>query len=240
MLNYPYVSLVIPCYNEGPRLGLLWQGLCAFSEQWPGDFEVVLVDDGSTDGGLVSLGSMEGYAGLADRIRVIQQVNTGKGGALRTGVMAAKGDFVLTLDADMAAAPTELLHWLDLRKAFYTKEILIGSREMPNSDVLDSRQRQVVGRIFNRLIRLMTGMPYKDTQCGFKLYSREVARVLFEPLKTMGWAHDVEILLRANKMGYAVIQMPLRWRAVEGSKIRVLRDGVVMFNELIRIVLLRI
>jgi hypothetical protein len=86
----------------------------------------------------------------------------------------------------------------------------------------------------------MTGMPYKDTQCGFKLYSREVARVLFEPLKTMGWAHDVEILLRANKMGYAVIQMPLRWRAVEGSKIRVLRDGVVMFNELIRIVLMRI
>jgi dolichyl-phosphate beta-glucosyltransferase len=240
MMNVPYVTLVIPCYNEGPRLPRLWQGLVDFALLWPGRFDVVLVDDGSTDAGLTALSSMAGYSDLADRIACIRQDNTGKGGALKTGVLAAKGDYILTLDADMAAAPTELLRWWEQRAGFFPKEIFIGSRELPQSEVHDSFQRQQVGRMFNRFIRWMTGLPYRDTQCGFKLYPREVACDLFTALQTLGWAHDVEILLRANRAGYAIVQMPLRWRAVEGSKINVWRDSWVMLLELLRIVAMRI
>jgi glycosyltransferase involved in cell wall biosynthesis len=240
MMNVPYVTLVIPCYNEGPRLPRLWQGLVDFALLWPGRFDVVLVDDGSTDGGLTALSSLAGYADLADRIVCIRQENTGKGGALKAGVLAAKGDYILTLDADMAAAPTELLRWWELRDGFFSKEIFIGSRELPQSEVRDSFQRQQVGRMFNRLIRLMTGLPYRDTQCGFKLYPKGVAVELFSALRTMGWAHDVELLLRANRAGCAIVQMPLRWQAVEGSKISVWRDSWVMLLELIRIVTMRI
>lgn len=240
MMNYPYVSLIIPCYNEGARLGRLWQGISLFAAQWPGQFEVILVDDGSTEGDLNDLQGMMGYMELADKIRIIRQENTGKGGALKRGVLVAQGDYILTLDADMAAEPTELMAWWVQRAGFFEREIFIGSREMPQSIVHDSYTRRVVGRIFNGLIRLMTGLPYRDTQCGFKLYPKGVAVELFSALRTMGWAHDVELLLRANRAGYAIVQMPLRWTAVEGSKISVWRDSVVMFTELIRIVLMRI
>ena len=239
-MNYPYVSLVIPCYNEGARLGRLWQGLTAFAAQWPGRFDVVLVDDGSTEGDLREIEGMPGYMAMADKIQLIRQKNTGKGGALKCGVMVAQGDYILTLDADMAAEPIELVRWWERRSGFFEREIFIGSRELPQSEVQDSYVRRVVGRIFNGLIRLMTGLPYKDTQCGFKLYPRGLAVTLFSALRTMGWAHDVELLLRANRAGYAIVQMPLRWTAVEGSKISVMRDSVVMFKEVIRIVLMRI
>lgn len=239
-MNYPYVSLVIPCYNEGARLGRLWQGLTAFAAQWPGRFEVVIVDDGSTEGDLKDIEHMPGYAAMADKIQLIRQANTGKGGALKTGVMAAQGDYILTLDADMATEPIELVRWWEQRAGFFEREIFIGSREMPQSDVTDSYMRRVVGRIFNGLIRIMTGLPYRDTQCGFKLYPRTIALDLFSALRTMGWAHDVELLLRANRMGVAVVQMPIVWNAIPGSKISVMRDSVLMFKELLRIVLMRI
>ena len=240
MMNYPYVSLVIPCYNEGARLARLWQGLTMFAAQWPGRFEIVLVDDGSTEGDLKDIEGMPGYAAMADKIQLIRQENTGKGGALKTGVMAAQGDYILTLDADMAAEPIELVRWWERRAGFFEREIFIGSREMPQSVVQDSYMRRVVGRIFNGLIRMMTGLPYRDTQCGFKLYPKGLAIELFSALRTMGWAHDVELLLRANRAGYAIVQMPLRWTAVEGSKISVWRDSWVMLGELIRIVLMGI
>lgn len=240
MMNYPYVSLVIPCYNEGARLLALWRGITDFAAQWPGRFDVVLVDDGSTEDDLKGLATMVGYTAIADRIDIIRQANTGKGGALKTGVLNAKGDYILTLDADMAAEPTQLLDWWASRAGFFEREIFIGSRELPQSEVIDSVQRRQVGRVFNRMIRWMTGLPYRDTQCGFKLYSRGVAVELFSALQTMGWAHDVEILLRANRAGYAIVQMPLRWTAVAGSKINVWRDSWVMFGELIRIVMMGI
>ncbi|MGI9192885.1 MAG: glycosyltransferase [Chitinophagaceae bacterium] len=240
MSSYPFISLVIPCFNERSRWARLQEGVMAFSACWPGQFELILVDDGSTDGGLMDWENPAAWGEIPFSVKVIKQANTGKGGALKLGVLAASGEFVLTLDADMAALPSELLWWLERRGRFYEKEILIGSREMNDSVVDDSFKRQFVGRVFNRLIRWMTGMPYKDTQCGFKLYPMSVAKLLFEQLQTPGWAHDIELLLRANRMGIAVIQMPIHWKAVAGSKISVLRDSLVMLKELLRIVWMRI
>ena len=240
MALYPFISLVIPCFNERARWGRLCDGVLDLAAVWPGEMEVIVVDDGSTDGGLMDCVAASSWAAKGIRYKVLTQTNQGKGRALQTGVMAATGDFVLTLDADMATRPTEIMVWLQKRGKFYEKEILIGSRELRDSVVRDSWKRKAVGRVFNRLIRWMTGLPYRDTQCGFKLYPAAVAKGLFGALQTAGWSHDVELLLRANRMGLAVVQMPIVWHAIPGSKIKVLRDSVVMFRELLRIVLMRI
>lgn len=239
LMPYPFVSLVIPCFNEAGRLVLLLQGLEAFAAAWPADWEAIVVNDGSTDGTEDRLReTLQGHP-LARHIHILSQANTGKGGALKTGVNAAQGEYLLTLDADMATRPSELLHWWEKRKGFSPREVLIGSRELPQSDVLDIGYRRFIGHVFNRVIRIVTGLPIRDTQCGFKLYSAAAARTLFTALRTTGWAHDVELLKRANRAGYAIVEMPVHWRAIDGSKIRVLRDSCVMFAEVLRIGMMR-
>ena len=232
---FPAISLVIPCFNEAERLAGMVQALVEFTQKWPAETEIIIVDDGSTDDWEVKLQAFPAMATIREHVQILRQANTGKGGALKYGVSVAKHPFILTLDADMAASPLDLFRWIDLRHGFSTKEILIGSRELPGSKVIDSPKRRFVGRVFNRIIRIITGLPYRDTQCGFKLYPASAAKSIFAALQTPGWAHDVEILLRANRAGYAVVQMPLTWKAVDGSKIDVQRDSLRMLKELIRI-----
>jgi dolichyl-phosphate beta-glucosyltransferase len=236
-MQFPSISLIIPCYNEAVRIGLMFQGLKDFDTQWQGAYEVIIVDDGSNDGTDIIIQSNPVYVDLLakKKISLLQQNNTGKGGALKLGVVQATKDFILTLDADMATSPTELLHWLAMKKIFNEKEILIASRELKNSKVEDSMKRKLVGNIFNFMIRKVVKLNISDTQCGFKLYPAAVAKSLFAKLQTLGWAHDVELLAMANKMGYAITEMPITWTAIEGSKIDVLRDGWKMFWEVVKI-----
>lgn len=234
-MSHPSISLIIPCFNELDRLEIMFDGIAAFFKCWQGNTEVIIVDDGSTDGSDVLIVLHPVFKEYENQIQFIKQENTGKGGALQNGVKFAKGNFILTLDADMATVPTELLNWLELRKQFYTKEILIGSRELKNSTVHDHGYRKIVGNIFNFLIRTITGLPFHDTQCGFKLYPIDAAKQIFNLLQTQGWAHDVELLLRANKLGYAIVEMPIQWQAVDGSKISVVRDSFQMLWDVIKI-----
>lgn len=235
MLAQPSISIVIPMYNESARVDLMLQGLREFVDQWQNDTEIILVDDGSDDDTITTIKSHSAYKQLAETISILSQSNTGKGGALKLGVSRASKEYTLTIDADMACSPLVLIHWLALKSRFYAKEVLIGSREHVDSDVLDSPKRKVVGNVFNKIIRLVTGMHYRDTQCGCKLYPTPVAKDLFVALRTMGWAHDVELLLRANRLGCAIVEMPIVWRAVPGSKINVWKDSLLMFWEVIRI-----
>lgn len=232
---YPSISLVIPCYNEAERINLLCNGIASFANAWKGPFDIVIIDDGSTDTTSVLLSNHPMVVSLKDKIQLIHQENTGKGGALKQGVANTKGDFVLTLDADMATQPSELIQWLQIRKEFYPKEILIGSRELKQSHVHDLGHRKVIGNIFNFVIRSLVGLQINDTQCGFKLYPSSIAKELFSNLQTLGWAHDVELLKKANQAGYAIIEMPIHWTAIEGSKINVLKDSWNMFWEVVKI-----
>lgn len=232
-MHQPFVSLVIPCYNERDRVQLMMEALHDFIQQWQGPCEVIIVDDGSVDGTEEVIRSNPLFN--SDHMQFIRQNNTGKGGALKLGVSRAQGDYILTLDADMAASPLELIAWLKEKSAFNKNEILIGSREKNKLNVQDKAHRKFIGHVFNRLIRTMTGLTQLDTQCGFKLYANEVAQQLFKPLQTLGWAHDVELLCRAQHLGYSIIEMPITWKAVEGSKIRIVRDSWRMFWELVRI-----
>ncbi len=236
-MRFPSVSLVIPCFNEANRIGRMFDGIREFAEKWHGDFEIILIDDGSHDGTDVLINKHPVFHALKANHQVIlvQQANTGKGGALKLGVEKASKDFVLTLDADMATSPSHLIEWLAMKETLKQDEVLIGSRELKQSVIHEVPVRKWVGNVFNYIIRIIVGIPFHDTQCGFKLYPISLAKKVFSSLKTPGWSHDVELLLRVMQLGYKVIEMPVNWTAVEGSKINVLKDSWGMFWEVVKI-----
>lgn len=229
------LTLVIPCYNESKRIGNLFSTLKSFAQKWNGPLEVILVDDGSTDD---TAKQAEKYLDGASNTQLIQLAqNSGKGAALKKGVELATGDYVLTLDADMATNPIMLKSWLKAlpEHTFPKDKILIGSREHEDSKVEGQPLRRFAGLIFNFIIQLFTNINLPDTQCGFKLYPAEVAKTLFGKLKTNGWAHDVELLYRAKLSDIGIKSMPITWTHQEDSKITLFSDSIKMFWETIKI-----
>lgn len=225
------LSLVIPCYNEADRIPHLANALKTFDSKWYNDYEVIIVDDGSSDGTAEKVENAIAESLSRATVSIIKlEQNVGKGGALKAGVQAATGDFVLTLDADMAAQPTLLKNWL-LRlpnHQFDKEQILIGSREHKDSQVQAKSNRKTLGRVFNILTQLTTSLNFKDTQCGFKLYPAHIAKSLFGNLQTNGWSHDVEILYKAQLQGIDIQSMPVKWQHIDGEKINVGSDGMKM------------
>ncbi len=225
------LSLVIPCYNESARVTQMIEGLRDFTRNWKRDFEIIVVDDGSKDNTVTLIEESDLYKELNThgKFKLIKPgKNQGKGFALREGVLQATGSHVLTLDADMSTRPTELNNWLAAHKVSNT-EILIGSRELKASKVTERKSRNFIGKVFNLCVRFFTPLKSHDTQCGFKLYPVTVAKELFGKLSTSGWAHDVELLYRAQLHGIKITDMPVSWKAMDGSKISVGIDGVKMF-----------
>ena len=249
-LPQPQLSLLIPLYNEQRQLSALQEAVREFTAAWTAQsrpqpcelrYELILVDDGSTDQTpllLPQIATSVQNNPLMTCTVLTHPTNAGKGAALKTGVSAASGSWILTLDADMATRPIQLLDWqrqgwIDLERV--DKKIWIGSREHPDSQVSDVFSRRCIGRIFNWLIRLICRLPLRDTQCGFKLYPGTVAHELFSQLVEVGWAHDIELLLRAHHLGYHIESLPLTWTAGQESKIRVWRDAPQMLMALIAI-----
>jgi hypothetical protein len=238
------LSLVIPLFNEERRLGSLQTTLIEFLET-PARlaYEIVFVDDGSRDT------TAEGLASVRETlldleldslvgVEIVQfEENRGKGAALRAGVDASTGDWILTLDCDMATDPRQLLEWLaaghvDLSGTKEESTVYIGCREHPDSRVRDRPLRRVAGRVFNLLQQIVTGVYQRDTQCGFKLYPAALARRCFHNLRSRGWAHDIEVLMLAEQFGARIVDLPVVWTAEGDSKIHVARDGVRMFLSL--------
>ncbi len=236
-MQYPSVSLIIPCYNESIRVAKMIDGFKEFIATWHGLFEIIIIDDGSTDDTVSLIKNNLLYKNLLadNKIQLIQQTNTGKGGALQKGITAASLDFVLTVDADMATHPVEIMNWRLQNKATFARDtICIASRTLAASKLILISNRRSSGKLFNTIVRIITNLPFKDTQCGFKLYPRAIAQQLFANLRTKGWAHDVEILLQANKQSIPVIEMPITWNERDASKINVLRDGMKMLWEVMK------
>ncbi len=227
-----HVTLVIPCYNEENRVDLLVNGIRKFDKQWGRSYELLIVDDGSSDGTVTAIQSkLDGLLANASNFEIIAlEKNQGKGNALKAGVAKATGDFILTLDADMAAEPLELKKWLAKlpEQRFPENEILIASRQHKDSKVDAQMSRKIVGNLFNFIIQLFTSLTNKDTQCGFKLYPAAIAKELFANLKVAGWAHDIELLYKGKLNGATVRSMPIAWKHVEDSKISVWKDGIMM------------
>ncbi len=192
-----------------------------------------MVDDGSTDS---TAAVVEKRAATEPRLRLVQNPgNRGKGFAIRHGMLEAKGDWILFSDADLSAPIDEfpkLLAAAQERGA----AIAIGSRALDRSliGVHQSQWREMSGILFNRIMRLITGLPFSDTQCGFKLFRRDAARRVFPLQRLDGFSFDVEDLFVAHTLGIPTIEVPVRWNNVEGTKVG-LMQGVASFLDLLRI-----
>jgi len=229
------VSIVIPAYNEAQRLPATLETVLAYSrEKQDFSVEVLVVNDGSSDG---THDAAMSFAGREIEVRVIDNPgNRGKGYSVRNGVMESGGDWVLFSDADLSAP----IHELDklLREARrQDADVAIGSRAVDRSliGVHQSAFRENAGRVFNLLMRVLTGLPFADTQCGFKLFSGKAAKEVFSRQQIEGFGFDAEVLFIARRLGFKTIEVPVRWNHVEGTKVSMFGDSLNMFLDLLRI-----
>jgi dolichyl-phosphate beta-glucosyltransferase len=232
----PELSIVIPAYNEEKRLG---RALARIREYFgahsasPGGIEIVVVDDGSTDG---TARVAEDWARDMANLRVVSNSeNRGKGYSVRKGMLEARGRVALFTDADLSSPIEESERLLGAIRA--GSDVAIGSRAMDRSliSVHQSRFREVAGIIFNGFVRLFTGLPFQDTQCGFKAFVRERSLVIFEQQRIERFGFDPEILFLARRHGLRTVEVPVRWAHDSGTKVHVFRDSLLMFSDLIRI-----
>ena len=229
------ISIVIPAYNEEKRLPTTLSAICDYLARgaWRSS-EIIVVDDGSSDG---TCKVVEEFSRDHAQTRLLRNPgNRGKGYSIRHGVEEAKGDWVLFTDADLSA-PIEELDKLIAACADQNARVALGSRALDRSliAVHQSFFRETSGRVFNLLMRLVTGLPFQDTQCGFKLFEAAAAREVFRRQRLERFGFDAEVLFIAQHLGYASIEVPVRWSHSEGTKVSMFRDSVAMFLDLLRV-----
>ena len=228
----PDLSLIIPAYNEGDRLATGFARLERAGEDGRLDLsrlELLYVDDGSSDD------TAARAAELADRLpnaRVLRQpANRGKGAAVRCGVAAATAPRLIFTDADLAIDPRQIP---SITRALDDAPFAVGSRAVRGHVDYGSRVRTVAGRGFNRLVRLLSSVDLRDTQCGFKGLRTAEAKLLFHLTGIEGFAFDVELLARARLLGWPVAEVPVSWSDVSGTHVRLARDSATMLLDLFR------
>jgi glycosyltransferase involved in cell wall biosynthesis len=213
------LSIIIPAYNEEQRLPATLQTIGAFLDQRAFEFaEVLAVNDGSRDG---TARVIREAAERDPRVRLLENPgNRGKGYAVRHGMREARGEWVLFTDADLSA-PIEELDRLWQAVSAARADGAIGSRALDRTliGVHQSAFRETSGKFFNLVMRLITGLPYRDTQCGFKLFSHAAAQAIAARQRIEGFGFDVEILYIARKLGFRILETPVRWNNVEGTKV---------------------
>lgn len=228
----PYLSVIIPAYNEEERLPQSLATVLDFLKKQTYASEIIVSDDGSRDR-TVTLAA-ESLKGFPHQILVASQ-NRGKGHAVRQGMLAAQGERILFTDADLSTPIEEVTRFLShLEK---DQDIVIGSRALPGSQVEIHQDflRETMGKIFNLIAQLCAFKGVHDSQCGFKCFRREAARKLFGFQKLDGFSFDVEIVYLAQKLGFRLLELPVIWRNSAQSRVQVLRDPLLMFWDVLRI-----
>ncbi len=225
----PRVSIVIPCRNESGRLPSTLEQLKGYLAGVDFTWEVVVVIEPSRDN---TVEIAQAYASKDSRFRVIANpVGRGKGFAVKTGMLAAEGENIFFMDADLSVPPRYIEEFLPVMQA--GADVAFGSRRHRRS-ILPQRQpilREVFGRIFNWGLRILGATRFKDTQCGFKAFGRDAAQGVFSRLTLDGFGFDVEALALATVLGYRVVECPVEWSDAPGSSVRPLRDGITSFYE---------
>ncbi len=226
-------SIVIPAYNEGERLGATLEKVLAYVRLQGWNAEVIVVNDGSRDN---TVDLVRAFAAKDPVLRLVENPgNRGKGYAVRNGILNSRGEIVVFSDADLSSPIEEMPKLLSALAA--GADIAIGSRWL-QADLQTQRQslhRQLFGRIFNGLNRMILGLKYKDTQCGFKAFTRRAAQKILPLQRIERWGFDPEILFLARKFGFRVAEIPVRWGHVGGTRINPVIDGARMFQEMVRI-----
>jgi dolichyl-phosphate beta-glucosyltransferase len=229
----PHLAVIVPAYNEADRITPSLQRMVEYFANQPYSWTICVVSDGSTD---ATCDQVRAAASKDTRITLEDsQPNRGKGYAVRLGMLTTEADWKLLSDADLAT-PIE-----EVEKLFAAVSdqipIAIGSRPLRESN-LEVRQpfyREWLGRAFNFAVQLLGIRGIKDTQCGFKLFRADVAQEVFSRVKIDGFGYDFEALMIARDLGYSIAEIPIRWRHQEGSKVRIVRDGMRMLSDLVKL-----
>jgi dolichyl-phosphate beta-glucosyltransferase len=226
-------SLVIPAYNESERIKSSLQKIVDFLGEQRIFAEVLVINDGSRDD---TADVVREFAARYSYIRLIENPgNRGKGYSVRNGMLQATGDIVLFTDADLSAPITEAPKlFAEIQKG---TDVAFGSRWLV-AKMQTERQsimRQIAGRMYNILMRVLLGLKYKDTQCGFKAFNRRAVDTLFTRQRIERWGFDVELLFLAQKFRLKIVEVPVEWAHDDRSKINPLLDGIKMFGEMLSI-----
>jgi glycosyltransferase involved in cell wall biosynthesis len=231
----PYLSIVIPAYNEERRIGKTLAGTFDYLDGQDYESEVIVVNDGSRDR------TKEKALAFADRaagrLRLIENPgNRGKGYSVRNGMLQAGGEIILFYDADLATPTSEIIKVIE-PIADNRYDVVFGSRAL-NQELIGNHQsfvRELRGRGGNLFLRTMLGLSFKDTQCGFKAFSREAAQRIFPLQRINGFGFDPEILYIAQKQGWRLLELPVRWNHVEGSSVTLFGTTVKVLAEVLAI-----
>lgn len=226
------VSIVIPAYNESRRIGSTLKALAAYFKEGAGAAEIIVVDDGSVDGTVDAVMKFVSGREGSVSVRTVSIPHQGKGAAVAAGVREARGKWILMTDADLS---TPIAEWEKLAAALKEgAQVAVGSRQAPGARI-ERRQpwlRQQLGLMFGRLVGVLFQTGVKDSQCGFKAFEAQAAKILFQEIRARGYCFDVEILLRARSRGYRIVEVPVRWLNDADSKVRVLMDWPRILSEL--------
>jgi glycosyltransferase involved in cell wall biosynthesis len=229
----PSYSIVIPAYNEGARLGTTLEKVLAHVAERGWDAEIIVVNDGSRDN---TAEIVRAYEQRDPRMHLLENPgNRGKGFSVRNGMLHAQGEILLFSDADLSS-PIEESGKLFAALA-QGADVAIGSRWL-QSHLQTQRQslhRQLFGRIYNLMLRFALGLGFKDTQCGFKAFTRRAGETIFPRQQIERWGFDPELLYLAKKFHFKVAEVPVEWAHAEGTRLNPLRDGAKMFVEMLRI-----
>ncbi len=222
------ISVVIPAYNEEQRIG---DTLKKVAEYFKGKkHEIIVVSDGSKDKTKQTVEKLK-----LPHTRVIEyQPNRGKGYAVRTGMLEAKGDYILFSDADLS---TPIEQFNKFSPYFHEADVVIGSRALPKSMITKHQPwyRELIGKVFNKIVRVCTVRGVYDTQCGFKMFSKKAAKDIFSRATIDGFSFDVEALMLARKLKYKIMEIPIVWMNDERSTVKPVKDAMRMLRDVIKI-----
>lgn len=230
-MSAPFLSIIIPAYNEEHRLPRTLVNLFAFLEKQTYSFEILVVENGSSDR---TYELAQAFAQEHTGVRVLREKRRGKGLAVQRGMLESRGEYRFMCDADFSMPIEQINRFFP--PALVEADIVIASREAPGAVRYDEPEyRHRVGRAFNWMIRMILLPGLHDTQCGFKCFHARAAEELFQAQRLTGWAFDVEVLFIARRRGYRIVELPIPWHFNPDTKVRVMRDSLRMLMELLTI-----
>lgn len=226
------LSIVIPTYNERQRLPATYRSIVLYIKKKKLQAEIIFSDGSSTDGTKQYIESLVRQKKMPIKT-IFDKKREGKGFGVKKGMLCASGDAILFMDADNSTKIEEIEKFIPLLKNY---QVIIGSRYAGvEALVKQNFVRRTVSRGGSMIIRRVSGLEIKDTQCGFKLFKRRAAKEIFSRLYTKGWGFDVEVLLLAKNLGYKIKEVPVKWRDSQGSHLRAGKDSIKTLFEVIRI-----